>query len=111
MIRTVLLVLALLAAPMLVLAHEGHTHKTIGVVSMVHENHVEVKDVKGKMSTFALGDKTRIRRGTTILKASDIKVGDRVVVMTRETKDKKSGKSTITVLEVQLGAVASTNKR
>lgn len=106
--RTSLLTLAaLLVAPALVVAHEGHTHKLMGTVSTVHENHLEVKDVKGKMATFTLDSKTKVRRGTTILKIADIKTGDRVVVLSRETKDKASGKVTVNVLEVQLGAAAT----
>jgi hypothetical protein len=103
-----LTVAAVLAGAPLALAHEGHNHKLMGVVSVVHDNHLEVKDAKGKASTFTLDAKTRIRRGKTILKAADIKTGDRVVVLSRETKDKTTGKSTFAVLEVQLGAAVAT---
>jgi hypothetical protein len=105
-----LLVAAFLAVPVAALAHPGHTHKVMGVVSMVHENHLEVTDAKGKTTTFTLAEKTRIRRAKAIVKTSDIKVGDRVVVTTRETKD-KAGKSTIIVVDVQLGAAAATSQR
>jgi hypothetical protein len=106
--RIFLTVAVVLAAAPLALAHEGHNHKLMGVVSVVHDNHLEVKDAKGKASTFTLDAKTRVRRGKTILKAADIKTGDRVVVLSRETKDKATGKSTITVLEVQVGTAATT---
>ena len=104
--RRFVLALAAVAAPVLVAAHPGHTHKTMGVVSTVHENHLEVKDAQGKTTTFTLDTKTRIRRGKTVLKAADIKTGDRVVVVTTETKD-KAGKATIAVTEVQVGAAAT----
>lgn len=95
-----------LTLPALSWAHPGHVHKTMGVVSMIHENHLEVKDAQGKAVTFALDAKTRIRRGKTILKAADIKTGDRVIVVTNETKD-KNGKAVVTVTEVQLGTATS----
>jgi hypothetical protein len=104
--RTFVFLAALLFAPPLAIAHPGHSHKTMGVVSVIHENHLEVKDTKGNASTFTLDAKTRVRRGKTILKIADIKVGDRVIVVTNETKD-KAGKSTITVTEVQLGAATA----
>ena len=87
-------------------AHPGHAHKTMGVVTTIHENHLEVKDTKGQSTTFTLDQKTRIRRGKTILKAADIKAGDRVIVITSETKG-KDGKPVVTVTEVQLGTATS----
>jgi len=105
--RTLLTILAFVAVPALSAAHPGHAHKVMGVVSMVHENHLEVKDTKDKASTFTLDDKTRVRRGKTILKAADIKVGDRVIVVYAEVKDDKTGKASVTVTEVQLGAATS----
>ena len=108
--RTLIMSAALLVVPAFALAHEGHTHKLMGVVSTIHENHLEVKDLKGKTSTFTLDGKTKVKRGTAILKIADIKSGDRVVVLSRETKDKATGKVTVNVLEVQLGAAATTTK-
>jgi hypothetical protein len=70
---------------------------------VIHENHLEVKDAEGKAITFTLDAKTRIRRGKSILKIADIKTGDRVVVVSNESKG-KDGKATVTVTEVQLGA-------
>lgn len=87
-------------------AHPGHAHKVLGVVSVIHENHLEVKDADGKTTTFTLTDKTRIRRGKTVVKAADIKAGDRVVVVAEESKD-KAGKTTMNVVEVQLGTNAA----
>ena len=96
----------ILASPALLWAHPGHAHKTMGVVTTIHENHLEVKDTQGKATTFTLDAKTRIRRGKSVLKAADIKTGDRVVVVTNETKD-KDGKAIVTVTEVQLGTTTS----
>jgi hypothetical protein len=105
--RTLLAIVALIALPVVSGAHPGHAHKVMGVVSMIHENHLEVKDAKGKATTFTLDDKTRIRRGKAILKTADIKVGDRAIVAYTETKDEKTGKPLVTVTEVQLGTTTS----
>lgn len=104
--RLILTLAALVVGSAFAAAHPGHQHKVMGVVSMVHENHLEVKDADGKATTFTLGEKTRIRRGKTILTAADIKVGDRVIVVSEEKKD-SAGKATLTVVEVQLGASAA----
>lgn len=102
MTRRSLLTLTLLALPALALAHPGHSHKTMGVVSAIHENHLEIKDTQDKTVTFTLDAKTRVRRGKTILTAADIKTGDRVIVVTTETKG-SDGKAVLTVSEIQLG--------
>lgn len=104
--RTLLTLFTLLAlaAASPTAAHPGHAYRVMGVVSMIHENHLEVKDTKDKATTFTLGEKTRVRRGKTILKAADIKVGDRVIVVYAEIKDDKTGTTSISVTEVQLGA-------
>ena len=107
-----LIVSAALMLPGVALAHEGHAHKVMGTVSMVHENHLDVKDAKGKVTTVALDAKTKIRRGKAVAALADIKVGDRVVVTTLETKD-KAGKAVVTVTQVELGvpvATATTKK-
>lgn len=82
-------------------AHEGHAHKTMGVVSMIHENHLEVTDLKEQKKTFALDTSTKITRGKTRLRAEEIKVGERVVVTYNQVKN-KDGKVTEVVTAVQL---------
>lgn len=108
--RTTLLavVLAMVMAPW-VLAHEGHAHKVMGTVSVIHENHLEVKATDGKISTFTLNDETKILRGKAVMKAADIKEGDRVVVTAAEGKD-QDGKAILLAKEVRVGTapVAST---
>ncbi len=86
-----------------VFAHEGHEHKVMGTVSMIHEHHLEVKATDGKTVAFGLSDKTKVLRGTKPVKLADIKTGERVVVVAVETKE-KSGKTTVVVKEVRLGA-------
>jgi len=84
-------------------AHPGHAKKVLGTVSVINGNHVEVKEADGKVSMHMLDGKTKIKRGSKILKASDVKVGDRVVLTVNEEKD-KAGKAIVTVTEVQLSA-------
>jgi hypothetical protein len=79
--RTALLGTALLLIGARTLwAHEGHTHKTMGTVTMRHENHLEVKMRDGKTKTFTLNEKTVFLRAKQKLSDKELKVGDRVVV-------------------------------
>jgi len=88
------------------LAHPGHMHKVMGTVTVIDGNRVEVADAAGKITTHMLDAKTKIRKGTTVLKAADIKVGDRVVISSTESKD-KAGKAVMTVTEVQVGSATA----
>ena len=88
------LVFALALAPS-VFAHEGHLHKLMG-------ERLQVKATPGQISEVVVNDKTTILRGAETQKASDIKPGERVVVMTTESKD-KSGKTQLTAKEIRLG--------
>ena len=99
--------LAALAIPAYVRAHEGHAHKVMGTVTTLHEKHLEVKATDGKSSTITLNAKTKILRGKAKAKIEDIKPGERVVVTATETKG-KDGKTTMIASEVRLpDAVAS----
>ena len=102
-------ILAALAIPTSVLAHEGHVHKIMGTVSMHHENHLEVKATDGKTSTITLNEKPKIVQGTAKATPEDIKAGDRVVVSATETKG-QDGKLVLVASEVRLGAAATTAK-
>lgn len=98
---------AALAIPRYVLAHEGHAHKVMGTVSTLHENHLEVTATDGKTSTITLNEKTKLLRGKTKVKVEDIKPGERVVVTATETKS-KDGKTTMIATEVRVGAANTT---
>ena len=100
------LALALLA-PAAIKAHPGHDHKILGVVTVIHENHLEVKDAKGTITKHVLNATTKVRKDKAKASATDIKVGDRVVVTSRESKD-KDGKAIMTVVDVQIGAAPVT---
>jgi len=71
--------IAALAIPVVSWAHEGHSEKVMGTVSKVDGNHVMVKTTAGKTVMVMLDAKTKITRGKTTLKATDIKVEDRIV--------------------------------
>jgi translation initiation factor IF-1 len=98
------LLLGLVLAPALG-AHEGHTHKVMGTVSAIHENHLEVKATDGKAVAVTLNDKTSIVREKARLAATDIKVGDRVVIAATQSKD-KDGKVELVATQVKLGTAA-----
>ena len=97
---------AALAIPTYVRAHEGHVHKIMGTVSMRHDNHLEVKATDGKTSTITLNEKTKILQGKAKATADDIKTGERVVVTATETKG-QDGQPVFVASEVRLGAAAA----
>jgi len=84
-------------------AHEGHEHTTLGTVSMIHDTHLEVKDVDGKTATFMLDKDTKVLRGTDVAARANITVGARVAVVSEEMKD-AGGKTMVMAKEVRLGA-------
>src|SRR3954454_19710748 len=95
------LVFALSIAPG-VLAHEGHVHRVMGTVASVQGERLQVKATTGETSEVVVNDKTKILRGATAQKASDIKPGERIVVMLTETKD-QAGKAQLMAKEIRLG--------
>lgn len=99
-----------LAGPAYVRGHPGHPHRILGEVAARHENHVEIKAADGRTSTVTLNEKTKILRGRTRAKPDEIKIGERVVVMAMETKE-KDGKTTLVATEIRLGAPAATPTR
>ena len=101
-----LLLVGLVLAPAArALAHPGHEHKIMGTVSIVHQNHIEVKATDGKTSIFTMNEKTRVLRGNAEVSADAIKAGERVVVTAIETKD-KDGKALMVANEVRLAVAA-----
>ena len=98
---------AALAIPGYAIAHEGHARKVMGTVTMLHENHLEVKAADGKTSTITLNEKTRILRGKTQVKVEEVKPGERVVVTTTDTKG-TDGKPTLVATEIRLGSANTT---
>jgi hypothetical protein len=106
--RTLLTTLALAGVSFVpALAHEGHDHKVLGTVTEITAAHVSVRATKdGVVSVIAFAPTTKVTRGKTKLTATDIKIGDRVVV------NIGAGKAPLTAKAVELGvAPATTSSR
>ena len=102
------LVFALAIAPG-VLAHEGHLHRLMGTVAAVQGERLQVKATSGETSEIVVNDQTKIVRGVTAQKTSDIKPGERIVVMMSESKN-QAGKPLLTAKEIRLGPQTATEK-
>ncbi len=102
--RTFVLTLtSIVSSTSLLFAHEGHDHKLLGTITEVAADRLVVKATKdGAVSTVALTSVTKITRGKMKLQASDLKVGDRVVV------NIGNGKAPLTAKAVQVGAAPAT---
>jgi len=79
-------ILLLIAAPSL--AHEGGSHKSVkGTVQTTGDRQVVVQTIEGKEQTILLDNDTACRdRQGGDASCSDVKKGDRVVVVTRKAK-------------------------
>lgn len=90
MITTLLVAMAVSIATGSVLrAHPGHEQKVLGTVTMAASDHVMLKDPEGKDHTIQINADTKFVRAKTAMKASDIKVGMRVVVTAETDEDDK----------------------
>jgi hypothetical protein len=69
-------------------AHEGHAHKIMGTVASVRASRLEIKATDGKTASVIVNQGTRILRGSSDVKLSDLKIGERVVATATETKEK-----------------------
>jgi hypothetical protein len=78
---------AALAIPAAARAHDGHAHKVMGTIESISGNHVTVKTTDGKTAMVMLDSKSKITQGKTKVKASALKVGDRIVAEGTEQKD------------------------
>ena len=99
-VPVILVVLAALALPGALLAHEGHEHKVMGTVVQVHTDkvsHVEVKTTDGKTVILTCDDQTRFLKGKSAASLEDVKEGSRIVAtVTTEGKTTKAS-------EIQIG--------
>jgi hypothetical protein len=103
----------LIAQPALV-AHEGHNHRVMGTVKSIQAKQLEVQDKEGKTTTFTINDQTKILRGTTTAAPTDIKVGERIVVIATMEKETGAGAAAqtgpehgaMTAKEIRLGAAS-----
>jgi hypothetical protein len=76
----ILLVLcvALVATP--AIAHPGHDHKIMGVITAIDGDFVTIKTTKGQERSFEVTAKTNILRGKLAGARADLIVGLRVIV-------------------------------
>lgn len=84
------LALAILLAPCLVEAHEGHKHVAMGTVERVEKARLVVKDKDDKALSFVLTAKTVVFRGETASTAGTVKPGERVAVEFEEADGVKT---------------------
>lgn len=80
-------IVATLAIPAALRAHEGHAHKVMGTVTARHDNSVELKTPDGKTVTVVLNEKTTFARGRQKVDGALVKAGERVVVEVAGEKD------------------------
>ncbi len=76
------------------MAHPGHEHKIMGTVTMAAADHVMLKSPDGKDATVGINKDTKFLRAKKAMKASDVKVGMRIVVtaVTDDNDDKSIAK-------------------
>lgn len=96
---TGLLAMALLCAPHLSHAHDGHVHTIRGVVTQVGDTQVEIKGEDGKTVNVTINAKTSILRGTQKAEKGAMQVGQRVVA------DVGNGKTPLVARSIKLGAL------
>jgi hypothetical protein len=94
--------LAFATMPAPTLAHEGHEHKIMGKVVTIDEQKIEVESTDGQKVTGVLSADTQYLRDKAAARRTDVKVGERVVIVVVEDKDKVQN-----VKRVLLGAAAS----
>jgi hypothetical protein len=71
--------LAFLALAGTALAHEGHQHHVMGTIVTAGAARLDVKGTDGKTLALVVDGATKVVRGTTVIKATDLHVGERVV--------------------------------
>ena len=71
-------------------AHEGHEHKVLGKVTAVSESKIEVETPDGKKVEAMLLATTKYMRDKATVARADVKVGERVVLVTVDEKGQKN---------------------
>ena len=88
---TLVLCAALVAAP--AVAHPGHDHKVMGVITGVNGDYVTVRTPAGDERTFQITGKTQIQRGSVAGAREEIVVGRRVIVNVGDGQEPLRAKS------------------
>jgi hypothetical protein len=76
-------------------AHEGHEHKVMGKVVAMSESRIEVETTDGKKVEAALLATTKYLRDKAVAARTDVKIGERVVIVTVEEKGQKNVKQVL----------------
>jgi len=97
MIGAAVLAAALLVAPRMARAHEGHEHTVMGTIASIDGTNLMVKTADGKQTMVMMDAKTKITQGKNKLDLKGLKVGDRVVAKGAEEHEM------IMATSVQLG--------
>jgi hypothetical protein len=75
----------ILLTPALLLAHNGHKHKTImGTVKAISASHIDVTTPDGKDVDVPLAKETMFMRGDAMVGSDHVKPGTRVVIVLGE---------------------------
>ena len=82
-------------------AHNGMQH-VMGTVTSITASNVTVKATDGSTQTVLLTSDTKYLKGTQVIAAKDIKVGDHVVIHATKKGDQ------LTAAEVKVGAIKMT---
>jgi hypothetical protein len=90
--------IAVVAVAGQVLAHEGHEHKVMGKVVAIDEKTITVETLDAKKLTGVLSAETKYMRDKIVVARTDVKVGERVVVVIVEEHEMQM------VKQVLLGA-------
>jgi predicted metalloprotease len=78
--RLVAVAILVAMSAVVALAHGGHVHKIMGIISKVEKTQVQVQGTDGKQVIVVLNDKTQILKGTVKAALIDLKEGTRVVI-------------------------------
>ena len=88
-VAAALSLLAALALSVGPAAHEGHSHRVMGIVKTMDAAHMEIETKGGGKVSALLNQETKYRRGKAPAAAADVKAGDRVVLTLVEKEGKK----------------------
>ena len=81
----------------------AHEQKFMGTVASMEGERLHITTTEKKEVMVMLHDKTKILRGKEAAKAEDIRVGERIVVITTDGKD-GNGKARLMAKEIRLAA-------
>ena len=104
------LLAAVMIAPRVAGAHEGHEHTVMGNITKVDGMNLMVKGTDGKEVMVMMDAKTKITQGKAAVDAKTLKVGDRVVAAGPEQQSMIMAE-TVKVGEVQVAAKAPAAKK